>query len=87
MKKKPNQYHDLHISIRSLKQNAKISGHYIITCRQHVKELEKEVVDKKKEVKNEKARLKRLGVRKIAFECGAKELELMALKLEERNEK
>jgi len=86
MKKKINQ-HELTVPIRSLKQAAEISGHYVISCRRHIKELEKEVEGKKKEVKNEKARLKRLGIRKIAFEYGAKELELIALKLENKNEK
>jgi len=66
---------NLHIPIKSLKQTTKITGHYEVSCRKHIKELEKEIVEKLKEVKNEKARLQRLGVRKIAFAKGAKALE------------
>ena len=86
MKKKTNQ-HELTIPIRSLKQAAEISGHYEVSCRKHIKELEKEIGRKKKEVKNEKARLKRLGVRKIAFVKGFKVLEARLVMLESKGKK
>ena len=82
--KKP---HELTVPIRSLNQNTKITGHYMVSCRQHIKELEKEIVGKVKELKNERARLKRLGVRKIAFAKGAYALEQRLAVLEPEKKK
>lgn len=62
-------------AIRSLRQNAKISGHYIVSCRKHIKELKKEIEEKRKLIKSEQARGKRLEKRKVAFEKAADWLE------------
>jgi len=68
---------NLHIPIKNMKQTTKITGHYEVSCRKHIKEIEKEIDEKYKELKSEKARLKRLGVRKLAFAKGVKVLEKM----------
>ncbi len=70
----------LYAPIRTLRQTVKIVESYMGSCKGNIRELKKEIKEKRRHLEAEKARLKRLEARKPMYEEGVKVLEEAELK-------
>ena len=66
---------NLDACIRRLRQTIKVAESYMGSCKQNIREIERGIKEKKKQLKSEKARLRRLEAKKPMYEEGAEVLE------------